>query len=937
MDRAYGGPVELLERREETQALSRLLSGAMSGAGAFALVEGPAGIGKTGVLDACAGAAQARGLRVLRACGDEVAMELPFAAVRELLWEAQPAAREGAEALAAPVFEPDGAGLDTGRVGGVLHGLYWLVANLAERQPLALLVDDAHWLDQASARFIAYLARRITALPALLVTALRDGETSSTAVAGLPELAATVLRPAPLSEEAATRLVRAELGARADEELCRSCHQATGGNPFYLRALTAALAGEGRRPTLELAARVRSLGAGAVRRTVLLRLARMGGDCERLAQAVAVLAPGSPLRHGAELAELGRGPAAEAADHLRAAGLLDPAQPLAFSHPIVREAIAAEIPLSRRAALNLHAAELLAREGAASDRIAAHLKAAEPYGERWVVDALRVAAGKALARGAPEAAVSYLRRALAEPPPAELRPELLRELGRAERELPYPHDFSAFREALELAQTGAERAEIAIELAWGLTAVARNTEVVTLLEPVLDERVDLDPATQETIEALLIGAGAPVLALTPRLRARAERHFERARRAEVHDPVMAGALGVLGAMTALPAREVADMARVAFASPRLLEFPTAVLAVCSTLIWSDQLEQPVAVLDAAISEAARLGSAPMFVLFSVWRSEAALRAGDLAAAEERARWAYEPSRELDMSLFPAMSLIPALVEQGRAQEALALGESVDVEAALGLWQGPIVLSRLGAARVILGQVERGLGEMLEADRRMAAAGCQLSVVTDWVGVAAPALARAGRDREAAGLAARELAQAQAYGAPHRLGAALSTCGSLDPGSQGLAQLEEAVAVLAAAPAPLEHARALVNLGAGLAGRGEHLRAREPLALGLDLAHGLGAALLAERARGALVASGARPRREALSGPGSLTAAELRTARMAAEGLSNREIAEALFVSAKTVETHLSHAYAKLAIGGRAGLRAALEGADAAEPATAGAR
>jgi DNA-binding CsgD family transcriptional regulator len=209
---------------------------------------------------------------------------------------------------------------------------------------------------------------------------------------------------------------------------------------------------------------------------------------------------------------------------------------------------------------------------------------------------------------------------------------------------------------------------------------------------------------------------------------------------------------------------------------------------------------------------------------------------------------------------------------------------------------------------------------------MATAGCDLSVMADWVFTATLGLTALGRQDEARALATRELAAATAFGAPRRYGLALSACGLLDPGPRGLEHLSEAVGLLERTSARLDHARAIVNLGVGLRCRGERDEARTVLARGLDIAHGCGAFALADRARAELVAAGARPRRKALSGPSALTPAELRTARMATEGLSNREIAQALFVSAKTVETHLSHAYAKLRIERRAELSAALAGA-----------
>jgi hypothetical protein len=214
----------------------------------------------------------------LRVRGDELVMESSFAAVRELLWsevDARSELLDGAAGLAASVFERgDSERVDRDRVAAVLHGLYWLVADLADRGPIALLVDDAHWLDAASARFLVYLSRRVGSLPVLLAVGVRTGDDSTGLAATLSDAAATVLRPEPLSEEAAEVVVRGVLGPGADEELCRACHEATGGNPYYLRELTTALLPERGRGRHEFAASVRTLGVGTVARSVLVRLAR---------------------------------------------------------------------------------------------------------------------------------------------------------------------------------------------------------------------------------------------------------------------------------------------------------------------------------------------------------------------------------------------------------------------------------------------------------------------------------------------------------------------------------------------------------------------------------------------------------------------------------------------------------------------------------------
>ena len=158
--------VGLLEREGELGRIDELLVGVGGGSGGLLVVSGPAGIGKTSLLEVCGERALARGWMVLRARGDELVVGSSFAAVRELLAagvrELGSDVFEGAARLAAPVFEGEGVGGGRrDRVAAVLHGLYWLVADLADLGPVVLLVDDAHWLDSGSSRFLIYLARRL--------------------------------------------------------------------------------------------------------------------------------------------------------------------------------------------------------------------------------------------------------------------------------------------------------------------------------------------------------------------------------------------------------------------------------------------------------------------------------------------------------------------------------------------------------------------------------------------------------------------------------------------------------------------------------------------------------------------------------------------------------------------------------------------------------
>jgi DNA-binding CsgD family transcriptional regulator len=186
-----------------------------------------------------------------------------------------------------------------------------------------------------------------------------------------------------------------------------------------------------------------------------------------------------------------------------------------------------------------------------------------------------------------------------------------------------------------------------------------------------------------------------------------------------------------------------------------------------------------------------------------------------------------------------------------------------------------------------------------------------------------ALVRLGRANEAQRRAEARLIAARHWGTSHAVGRALLALGTASPASEAEAHLGEAVAVLAASPARLDHAAAVVEFGALRRRAGARTAAESTLRDGLDLAGRLGAGLLVERARSELVAMGRRPRRTAVTGIDALTGSERRVADLAATGMTNREIAQSLFVTTRTVEIHLSAVYRKLGIDSRSGLRDAL--------------
>ena len=432
-------PPELVEREREVAALAALLAAVPQGEGRVAWIEGPAGIGKSALLaDARRRAAEA-GATVLAARGSELEREFPFGVVRQLFEEAvaDPERRElllaGAAAPAAAVFGAlDGAGDAS---FAALHGLFWVALNLAAERPLVLAIDDLHWCDRPSLRFVAYLARRLEGQPILVGATIRTGEqgTDEALLGEVAQDASTVaVRPVPLTAEAVRALVRERLGSDAEEPFCAACHQATGGNPLFVRQLLTALEADHVRPDAANAGVVLEIGPRAVSRTVLVRLARLSVDAIAVARAVAVLAESATLPTVATLADLSEARVADATGALARAEILRPETPLGFVHALVRDAVYQELPLGERELQHERAARVLLDAGAPAEHVAAHLLAAPRRGQEWVAQQLREAGRAAVARGAPESGVANLRRALEEPAPAAWRPDLLRELGLAE-------------------------------------------------------------------------------------------------------------------------------------------------------------------------------------------------------------------------------------------------------------------------------------------------------------------------------------------------------------------------------------------------------------------------------------------------------------------------------------------------------------------------
>jgi DNA-binding CsgD family transcriptional regulator len=347
---------------------------------------------------------------------------------------------------------------------------------------------------------------------------------------------------------------------------------------------------------------------------------------------------------------------------------------------------------------------------------------------------------------------------------------------------------------------------------------------------------------------------------------------------------------------------------------------------------ADRLDLARRTWDDAATEAAARGSLPALRLALTLRAVVLVRIGAIPAAHSDIRTVTESAgdfvpgnfsedlqrlvEELRLSLPWLLSpMIEVLLEQGEpAAASQAVKDAGLADEFPELYQFNYLLYSLGRVRLAEARAGEGIALLRECGRRLGEWGILNPGAIPWRAALAPALAAAGDVEEAAALAGEELELARRFEVPRELGMALRAAALVAGGDVEL--LREASDVLADSPSPLEHARALTDLGAALRRGGHRTDAREPLRVGLYLALRCGATALGERAHGELIAAGARPRRVALSGWESLTVSEQRVARLVADGLTNREIAERLFVSEKTVEGHLGNVYRKLEIRSR---------------------
>jgi DNA-binding CsgD family transcriptional regulator len=907
----------LLERDGEVEALHGVLLGAASGRGGLAVVEGDPGIGKTTLLRAALAFARERGLTVLGARGGELERDLTFGVARQVLEVAvRGRTLDGAARAAAPILglaEQEGEADEP----SIVHALYWACADVAAGGPLCVAVDDAHWADAASLRWLVYLARRLEEVPVALLVAARTGEPGAPqglldALSDQADGERRLLRPSALTAPASVALVRSE-AEDADERLCRTLHEMAGGNPLLVRegAATVAVSGAEALP---------SLRAPTLARTVLRRMERLPEAATPLARAVAVLDRDATPAHAAALAGLDADTAATAADGLAAARIITVGRALAFVHPIVRTALYEQIPGGERSRLHARAAALLARAGAPPARAVPHLLCADPFGDAEAVRVLRAAAAT---EPDPRRAAAALRRAIDEPPSPEDRAGVLLELGRAEMRAYDPAAVEHLTAARDLAASEEERLAATQALARAWTLAPRPDEALAWVR---GELAALDGAGDGVAREVRLALRAlEVIRGEVGAEQAAAYREEAAAAASPAERYLLAALAYKATDhgTAADAAELAELALAGGLTAEGIRGTGAIL-VLSALLAADHVERAGEVAMGALDLARASGDVSGAALALTMHADVSCRHGALADAEAESREALEMADEHGLAWAEPVAiatLIESLGEQGRGDDADEVLRARELsEWQQGTARAALFLHARGRLRLAQDRREEALDDFRRAGDVMVRYGIDNPAMQGWRAGAAEALLRMGRADEARALAEEELELGRPFAARHALGASLRVLGLAEGSTE---RLREAVDVLQGSGSRLLRARALVDWGAALRRAGERAASRDPLREGLDLAHRCGATRLAEHAEQELEASGARPRRRAVSGIEALTPSQLRIAGMAADGLSNRDIAQTLFLSVRTVENQLRQSYLKLDIASRRDLAGAL--------------
>jgi DNA-binding CsgD family transcriptional regulator len=908
-------------RRYELVALDGVLGRARAGSSAVLVVRGEPGIGKTALLDYAA--SRASGFRVVRAWGVESEMELAYAGLHQLCvpmldrLEQLPGPQRGALQVAFGLREGDAP--DRFLVG---LAVLTLLADAAEDQPLACLVDDTQWLDQSSVQSLAFAARRLLAEPVALIFAARE-PSGEGQLAGLPEL--TV---AGLGDPDARVLLARAVHGRLDAQVRDRIVAETRGNPLALLQLPRGLA------LAELAGGFWLPGTRPLASRIEHSFYRQFQSLPRETQRFLLTAAAEPVGDVALLwraAELQRIPAAAAAP-ADAAGLVELGARVQFRHPLVRSAIYQAASAGDRQAAHRALAEVTDPD-ADPDRRAWHRAHAAPRPDEAVAAEMERSASRAQARGGAAAAAAFLQRA------AELTPDPARRAARALAAAKAKFDAGAADVAYKLLATAAigplddlARARLERLCARLAFSLVRGSDAPPLLLSAARELAPLNPGLAR--ETYLEAAGAAIFAgrLGGSLGLRDAAEAARAAPPAPQPPRAVDVLldGLVTRFTEGYAAGVAPLRRALRTfgredGPGGEDMPWRWLWVACPVtpeplaaeLWDDEAWHELA--DRAVRLARDAGALAVLPIALTYRACVHVHAGEFDAASALIEEAKAISEATGSAPLRYTSLV-LLAWRGQESQALGVIEA-GVKDATARGEG----RSLGLAEYATALLYNGLGRY-EAALAAAQRACQYEDLGffAWTLIElVEAAARSGRP-EAAAAALETLAErTRASGTQWALGIEARSRALLSNGQAADALYREAIGRLGRSRIAVHLARARLLYGEWLRRENRRTDARKPLRSAYDMFSRIGADGFAERARRELLATGETVRKRTVETLTELTAQEAQIARLARDGHTNPQIGAQMFISPRTVEWHLGNVFTKLGITSRKELRRAL--------------
>jgi tetratricopeptide (TPR) repeat protein len=859
-----------------TEALDTLCAD-QSSAGSLLVFRGEAGLGKTALLNETRRLAEQRGCTVWSARGGETLKSVPFHVVRQLL---QPALitllpEEAREYLgdwydiAGPALGIVDPGEGTVDPQYVCDGLVAAVRRLARREwPLVLLIDDAHWADQETLRWLAAFAERLDDLSVLVVVARRPREVSGES-ARLLDAVAAAARPvnnlSALTPAATAGLTRATVGRHADEPFCREVWAVTGGNPYDTVELLAKVQDTEVQPVEAQAAELRALNRSARGGGLVDRLKGLGIEATRFAWAAAILGTGSSVDLVAQLASMNTDIAGHCADLLCSARILteaetEPAVPgaedgaLEFVHPLIASAVYNSIPEGVRTAMHGIAAQIVTEMGRGAAEASRHLLKVHPDDDEELVEQLREAAREHLAVGAPDAARRCLERALEEPPRPEVHAHVLYELGCATLLTAPAVTIDHLQYALGMpGLDGDQRVDAVVRLSQALLHNDQLEEAVRTVEAEA-ARHDASPVKLRLQAVQFMWESIHGETVSPE---RSRRLAELAATCTGRDNSERALLILRGfdAMThGESAEEIVELCDRALVNGRLApglgwtdQWGVELLMMLgSAYAYADRLDRAESLFAEALRAYTGAGwrgghlSLANAFLGLAYRRQGRLRDAETALREALAL-AERVGRGLPLYWSATCGLVDTLLARGHVDEAWTIAEQYGFAPP---YPSTIVLPDIRSVRgrllLAVGRAEDGIHELEAAEKTAASRGGHNPVLASWSIDLAKALATKDPAR-AAQLAADARRQAERFGTDTAIGEALRCAATLETGQAAQHLAAQAVAYLEASPCQYEHAAARVEYGIAT-------RSVAELNRGLALARSCGADGLAAQAR-----------------------------------------------------------------------------------------